>query len=133
MIAIQDKETELKVKTLEAKKEAENLLSETRRTVSLMRQDARDEADKEARATVAKALAKIHAEARKTLELADSHVDSLRQRSRSRHAKAVELVLMAVTGNTFSELLPSQTKGETANPGLQAARCINPDGGSDVS
>lgn len=133
MIAIQKKETELKVKTLEAKKDAENLLTETRKTVSGMRQTAREEADREAKAAVAKTLAKSETEARKILELADSQVDSLRRRSRGRQAKAVELVLAAVTGNTSSKGSPSRTKTDTTNPGFQAAQYVSTDGGSDVS
>lgn len=133
MIAIQKKETELKVKTLEAKKDAENLLTETRKTVSGMRQKAREEADRGAKTAVAKALAKTEAEAKKILESADSQVDSLRRRSRGRQVKAVELVLAAVTGNTFSEDLPSPRKRESKDPGLQEPQYVSPDGGSDVS
>lgn len=133
MIAIQDKETELKVKTIEAKQEAENLLSETRKTVSRMRQEAREEADAQAKASVEEALAKTHAEAQKILESADAQVVSLQSSSQSRHAKAVELVLTAVTGNVFSETLLTRAKDDSAEPGAQTAQYVSSDGGSDVS
>lgn len=101
MVAIQKRETELKVKVLEAKRQAEVIMTKARKESSKICQKARLKGEDEAKALLAEGLAKAKDESEKLLASTEKTISSLNRLAKNNYAAAVELVAMAVTSETI--------------------------------
>jgi vacuolar-type H+-ATPase subunit H len=133
MIAIQEKETELKARTLEAKKQGEKILAEARKEAAKIGQTAVEQGEEKAAAMVAQGLAGANAEAERILAATQETKSTLSRTAKKNIGRSVALITLAVTGRalgsdpTSKVTVPSAIDQEPA--GLDQAGL---DGGPDA-
>jgi vacuolar-type H+-ATPase subunit H len=103
MIAIQEKETELKARTLEAKRAGEKILADARKEAAKIRQTAVDQGEKKAAAMVAEGLAKANADAERTLAATQETKTNLGRLAKKNLDRSVALITLAVTGRALGK------------------------------
>ncbi|KKK69864.1 hypothetical protein LCGC14_2929760, partial [marine sediment metagenome] len=103
MDAIQEKETELKVKVIEAKKKAETKVASARKETAKIREEAHLRAEQEVKTLVSEGLAQANIQEKEILASNKSSVSSLKKLSKKNFAAAIDIVMRAVTSQDFIE------------------------------
>lgn len=126
MVAIQKRETELKVKVLEAKRQAEAVMTKARKESAKICQKARSKGEDEAKALLSDGRAKAKDESEKLLASTEKTISSLNRLAKNNYGRAVELVVMAVTGETI------ESQDSVSGNRASIVRTINQDFGEIV-
>ncbi len=100
---IQEKETELKVKVLEAKKEAESTITAARAEATKTCQEARLQAENDIKLLVSEGISRAKAEGEKILNSTKSSISSLNTSSTAHFQQAVDLIIKAIIDESATE------------------------------
>ncbi len=100
---IQKKETELKVKVLEAKKEAESTITAARAEATKTCQEARLQAESDIKLLVSEGISRAKAEGEKILNSTKSSISSLNTSSTAHFQQAVDLIIKAIIDEPAAE------------------------------
>ena len=103
MDAIQEKETELKVNVIEAKKTAEAKVATARKKTAKIREEAHLRAEEEVKTFISKGLARAKAQEKEILISTKSSVSYLKTLSKKNFPSAIDIVIRAVSGHDFIE------------------------------
>ncbi len=103
MDAIQEKETELKIKVIEAKKTAETKVVAARKKTAKIREEAHLRAEEKVKIFISKGLAHAHAQEKEILMSTKSSVSYLKTLSKKNFPTAIDIVIRAVSGHDFIE------------------------------
>ena len=100
---IQKKETELKVKVLEAKKEAESTVTAARAEATKICQEARLQAENDIKLLVSEGIARAKTESKKILNSTKSSISSLSTSSKAHFQQAVDLIIKAIIDESAAQ------------------------------
>lgn len=109
MMALKEKETELKAETLKTRREAEEMVAKARAKASEIREKAKIQGIKDGKELISKGLKKAHEEAKKIDRDAGEQVDQIKKQAAENFNAAVRLVVGAIAGKR-QQLDPEQVK-----------------------
>ncbi len=103
MDAIQEKETELKVKVIEAKKVAEAKVATARKETAGIREEAHLRAEQQVKTFISEGLELANIQEQEILLSNEASISSLKQSSKKNLSAAIDIVIRAITSQDFIE------------------------------